>query len=120
MSACNAKDLICSQGKIEQTTFGKTTSETSNYCYNETKNQLISKDCYLTHCEKKLSNKKYKMKDLYSDIGKPGFKLCRELSGTPQIINFFVDKKSYQLDRCLFKNENYIDTDYLLSLFLER
>lgn len=115
-----ALELKCAAGKIEQTEFGKTKIEKSEYCFNKNKTLLISKPCYQSHCEKSLSQKKFKMSELFSDIGKPGFKLCRELNGRPEIITFFVENVPYKLDRCLFKEGNFIDTDYLLSLYLER
>jgi hypothetical protein len=113
-------EFTCTTGKIEQISFGKMLSEKSSYCYNKTLTNLISLNCYKTHCEKTLSNTKYKIQDLISTVGKPGFKLCNKLNGNPEIITFYVSNISYKLDRCLFTNGNYVDTDYLLSLFLER
>ena len=53
-------------------------------------------------------------------MGKPGFKLCRELRGEPQIVKFYAEKKFYKLDRCLFSDGSFADTGFLLSHYLER
>lgn len=115
-----SSEFKCTEGKIEQISFGKTITETSSYCYNPSKTNLLSLHCYKTHCEQKLSDKKYKIDELLSTIGNPGFNLCRKLNGNPEIITFFVAKTAYKLDRCIFSKENYVDTDYLLSLYLAR
>lgn len=115
-----SKELDCINGKIEQTSYGKLITEQSSFCFNDAKNLLISKECYKNHCEKELSKRKFTIDELYSEIGKPGFRLCRNLKGNPQIITFYVEKKAFKLDRCLFSNGNYVDTDYLLSIYLDR
>ncbi|OFZ16221.1 MAG: hypothetical protein A2Z20_00100 [Bdellovibrionales bacterium RBG_16_40_8] len=105
---------------MTQVEFGKVKEEVVEYCYNENKTKLLSKSCYQPKCKALNVIKKYKFTELFSQVGKPGFKLCRELKGTPQIIEFYVDKKPYKLDRCLFSDGSFVDTDHLLSQYLER
>lgn len=116
----NADNLLCQKGKVSQVEFGKTKNEIVDFCFNSKKTIFVSKDCQLKKCSAFESIKKYKIDDLLSPVGKPSFKLCRELSGKPQLVEFYVENKPYKLDRCLFNNGSFVDTDFLLSHYLER
>ena len=114
-----AQDYPCISGKISQLEFGKIKSEKAEYCFNEDKTVLISKGCQSMNCNAFKGLRKYKIEELFSSMGKPGFKLCRELGGQPQIIDFYVDNHPYKLDRCLFSDGEFVDTGYLLAFYLK-
>jgi hypothetical protein len=118
--AAQALELTCVSGKISQIEFGKLKEESSNYCFNGDKTVLLSKNCQQKKCRAFEDKRKFKISLLVSQIGKPGFKLCRELGGQPEIVNFFVQNRSYKLDRCLFKDGSFADSDFLLAHYLER
>lgn len=91
------------------------------YCTNLNRNSLISFNCRRKECKAYQSFRPIEMKKLLSPFGKPGFKLCRELGGEPKLVEFFVDKKWYKLDRCLFKqDDSFVDTDTLMAEYLKR
>lgn len=68
----------------------------------------VSKNCADSKCDI-LKRKKTDLviKDYTSNIGSPGFKLCNELGGIPQIFEFApVGSKLWQsADRCLFEKD---------------
>ncbi len=106
---------LCQDGKISVVEFGNETTSDSQYCYNSDKTALISKDCAGGSCPAVQLKKIYSASELLSPSGKPGFKLCRELGGSPQIISFLASGKFYKLDRCVFKEGSFVDTDTLLQ-----
>lgn len=120
LSSARAEDLICGAGKIVLVEFGQEKIEKSVYCFNKNKNVLISKSCLKKNCRAFEDKRKFKLDELLSPMGKPSFRLCRELSGKPELLEFYVENKSYKLDRCLFNDGSFVDTDFLLSHYLER
>jgi hypothetical protein len=113
--------LDCQKSKIQYITFGIKSVENSYFCTNQYKDLIISNNCKNKKCYAyKASHLKYRVSSLSSEVGKPGFKLCRKLKGKPQIIRFLVLKKWYKLDRCIFSTDNsYIDSGSLLKFYLE-
>lgn len=118
--SAQAQELTCVSGKISQIEFGKLKEESSDYCFNDDKTVLLSKNCQQKKCQAFEDKRKFKIGELFSQIGKPSFKLCRELGGQPEIVEFFVQNQSYKLDRCLFKDGSFTDSDFLLAHYLER
>lgn len=107
-----ASEFKCTKGTISQIADSKEVKETSHFCYNRDHTRLVSHGCQKFEC---VPNKSVgKFSDYYSEIGTPGFKICRKLGGEPEIIEFFVDGKSYSLDRCLFKEE-YVNVGFLIK-----
>ncbi|MBL7545302.1 MAG: hypothetical protein JNL11_15900 [Bdellovibrionaceae bacterium] len=94
--------------------------EKLQYCFNEEKTILLSKNCQTKKCSAFDYPYKFKIDQLLSEMGKPSFKLCREIGGKPELLEFYVDNKPYKLDRCLFNDGSFVDTDFLLSYYLER
>ncbi len=115
-----AQDLTCSSGRISQVEFGKIKVESSNYCFNSDKTVLLSRNCQQKKCRAFEDKRRFKIGELLSEVGKPSFRLCRELGGQPEIIEFFVEDQPYKLDRCLFKDGSFADSDFLLAHYLER
>ncbi len=81
---------------------------------------IHSPNCENSSCVTEDENFVFNMNDLLSSVGKPGFELCRKLNGTPQIIEFQVDRIWYRLDRCSFDEKGFIDTDSLLAKYLKK
>lgn len=81
-------------------------------CIQKTSDNMIfyvSKSCLDHQCEiLKRKKKKLVLKDYHHNIGSPGFKLCEELGGVPQIFEFAKDKKIglwQSTERCFFNND---------------
>ncbi|AFY00794.1 hypothetical protein Bdt_1094 [Bdellovibrio bacteriovorus str. Tiberius] len=66
------------------------------------------------------SKNKFAFEQFLSDTGKPSFKLCRKLGGKPELLDFQAATKTYKLDRCLFKDASFVDTDTLLAHYIQR
>ncbi len=79
-------------------------------CFIKTSDNMLfylSKSCQEGRCEilkRKKSN--IKISNYNANIGSPGFKLCMELGGVPQIFDFSKDSLSWQSsERCLFEKD---------------
>jgi hypothetical protein len=118
--SAQAQTLTCVSGKISQVEFGNIKQEPADYCFNNDKTVLLSKNCQQKKCKAFEDDRRFKIGELLSPMGKPSFRLCRELGGEPQIIEFFAETKPYKLDRCLFKDGSFADSDFLLAHYLER
>lgn len=115
-----AQELICISGRISQVEFGKTKEESADYCFNGEKTVLLSKNCQQKKCSAFEDKRRFEIGELLSEFGKPGFRLCRELGGQPEIIEFIVESTPYKLDRCIFKDRSFSDSDFLLNHYLKR
>jgi hypothetical protein len=115
-----AQEFRCASGTIRIVKNGKMSSENKKYCFNKTKTNLLSPKCLAKSCLAFSRKEKVEIKSLHSAMGKPGFKLCRELNGQPEIIEFSVGKTFFKLDRCLFDDKEFADTDFLLNHYLKR
>jgi hypothetical protein len=108
---------ICIAGEIRWLDANQTKSETSQYCFNNDRNTLVSKNCINGKCKvlKALSDILGTKLKIYSDVGNPGFNLCHEIGGYPQIIEFFDSVNWYKLNRCTFnEDQSYLDVGLLL------
>jgi len=88
-------------------------------CSKKTADNMIfylSKSCENDACEV-LKRKKSTLviKNYYSQIGSPGFKLCEELGGIPQIFEFKKIKstKWESTERCLFEKNEFVEISLL-------
>lgn len=114
------ESLTCTTGKIVLSEFAVESSQESVYCYNKDKTLLVSKSCEFKNCEAFASEKRFELQDLQSPLGKPGAKACYELGGNVELLEFQADGELHKLDRCLFPDGSFADTDFLLSHYLER
>lgn len=112
-----AANYTCVKGKISQTEFGKEKITPLEYCFNKDKTELVSKSCLKKKCQAYKDHRKFDINQFHSAYGKPGFKLCRELKGQPELLEFYVDNKPYKLDRCTFNDEDFVDTGLLLDYY---
>lgn len=113
-------DMTCTRSSFRSVTGGKTSITAHTFCYDKTKTKLSSKDCRRQQCQAFKLKKKFEFQELYQGIGNPGFALCRKLEGHPEILEFQVKKEWYKLDRCLFKESSFVNTDQLMSFYLQR
>ena len=75
----------------------------------------MSKSCLFYGCEV-LKKKKTRLviSNYLGKIGSPGFKLCNELGGVPQIFEFQKKSKAWQnTERCLFNKRDYVEISFL-------
>lgn len=113
---------ICMKGTLRWLDWGKTTTQNISYCFNNDRNVLISKNCLRKKCEvyTALKNVADSKMEIFSPVGNPGFNLCNELGGFPQIIEFYDSVEWYKLNRCYFsKDKSFIDTSFLISEWTE-
>lgn len=116
----HAQTFTCVSGSIMQREYGVIKRKNLDYCFNKDKNKFFSKNCINQKCKAFERIKKYQINELSHAIGNPGFKLCRDLQGRPELLEFYAENKIYKLDRCLFKDGSFADTDSLLSFYLKR
>ncbi len=75
----------------------------------------VSSGCAKGECEiLKRKKSTLTIKNYYHNIGSPGFKLCEELGGVPQIFEFLKPKSALwqSTDRCLF-NKDFVEISLL-------
>lgn len=80
---------------------------------------IYSKSCQGLKCRvlSKPEARPVSLKDYKSSIGSPGFKVCRELKGSPQIFSYKYLGKWYKTDRCLFENGSFASTNLIFKLW---
>ena len=100
----------CVDGKLRYRHSRKMKTLDASYCYNSNKTTLRSKGKSITVPKVELDSS-----ILDTAVGKPGFNICFEYGGTPQIVEFYADRKWWKLDRCIFKDGSFVDTGTLLS-----
>lgn len=88
-------------------------------CLKKTSDNMVfyvSKSCAEDQCEVlKRKKKEILIKDYHHNVGSPGFKLCEELGGVPQIFEFAKDKKIghwQSSERCFF-GKDFIEISLL-------
>ncbi|MBC7539795.1 MAG: hypothetical protein H7281_13320, partial [Bacteriovorax sp.] len=97
---------------------GAAESEKTILCKKKTSDGMlfyVSKTCLNDQCEiLKRSPKKVVIKNYYANIGSPGFKLCMELGGTPQIFDFQDEKDKWKnTERCFFGKNDFVEISFL-------
>jgi len=114
------KDSVkCTEGKIRTSAFGETVITRAKICHGEMIENFASASCRNKKCSAFKVRKRYYIHEFLSDVGTPGFKLCRELGGAPEIVDISVDGSWHRTDRCVFK-DGFVDTDSLLDFYIDR
>ena len=106
----------CISGQIRYVRYGKELIENADYCFDSKKTLFISKNCVLKKgkCLALISQRK--PDDLVSEYGSPGFKLCYQINGLPQIVDFFDGESWIASNRCFFESDkSFINTDLLIT-----
>lgn len=114
-----ANQLECGRIEIKKTLNKDIQTVRAQACTNKDRTLLISENCRNRKCEAlSFDPLLISKKDLASQLGKPGFKLCRKLSGEPSLIEFKIKNKWYALDECRFAADNsFVNTGELLETF---
>ena len=113
---------ICMKGIIRWTEWNKVKTEKADYCFNNDRNTLVSKNCLNKKClvYSSLAIAKNIPLQIFSQNANPGFNLCIEIGGIPKIIEFYDTADWYKLNRCYFeKDHSFIDVGYLISEWKE-
>ena len=107
----------CISGQIRFTRYSKETVEKADYCFNSEKTFLVSKNCVSKKAQCiALMSKRNEIEDLVSEYGSPGFKLCYQVHGLPQIIEFYDGEAWVSTSRCFFKSDkSFINMDLLIK-----
>ena len=110
---------VCKKASIRYIFDKKPVYEKAELCQKKTPDNMLfylSASCANDKCD---ILKKYKselvIKDYRSNIGSPGFKLCQELGGVPQIFefSFSTDGLWQSAERCLFGKIDFVEISYL-------
>ena len=119
--SASAEAGSCYKSSIRSEYFGTERVTQSYFCTNGEKTVLISKNCQKKSCDAYRKESAKGVSGIFSEVGNPGFTLCRNLKGKPEIIEFLVAGKWYKLNRCIFKSDNsYVDTGSLLAFYMKK
>ena len=118
-------ELCLHPGKIKYILNKKEMIQNENFCYIRKNNYFFSINCNenKTNCLALTSIKQVSEKfELFNNgIGSPGFNLCYQLKGVPQLISFYDGLIWHSGDRCFFqKDSSFIDTGNLIKLWSHR
>lgn len=96
----------------------KTEVEKITLCQKKTADHMLfylSSSCLKDQCEiLKRPKKKLIIKNYTGPRGSPGFKLCEELGGLPQIFEFQDPQKKWQsTERCFFGKNDFVEISLL-------
>lgn len=120
LSAFAQPTLKCEKGVLRETTDGKTTEVKASYCFNEDKTVLTSASCKKLDCAVAFNRKKnLDLSKVQNETSNPGFNICRELEGKPQIVEFKVGSDWHRLDRCTFKDGSFVSTSELVGFYMK-
>lgn len=115
-----APEVEClKKGQIKITYMGRTLTEEKAYCFSKTRSHLLSSNCKSGACAilKSPVCEAAKRKNLYNEVGSPGFRLCNAVGGHAELLEFYDGKKWWTMDRCRHtKDGSFVDTGILLSL----
>lgn len=110
-------DLICNAGgKIKFIFKNETKIEAASYCFSADHSYFLSSDCRQKPCAA-LGKGLKKIPDsaLTGKLGSPGFKLCRQAGGDPQLLEYTDGEHWWPADRCLFPRDgSFVDTGILV------
>ncbi|MBL6988431.1 MAG: hypothetical protein ISR65_01560 [Bacteriovoracaceae bacterium] len=112
----------CINSKIRYINSSRYKTERSTLCFIKeqavNKKYFVSRNCVNKNC-KVLNNfdKSIYIKDLFFPLGAPGHKLCRKLSGTPQIIQYWFKGQWIDSERCIFDNKTFVQIGLLYLRF---
>jgi hypothetical protein len=113
---------VCSTGKIKYTYKQKEKIEVVDMCedINGLGEFVYSPDCKGLECKvlKDPFKRPVNLKKYSSSIGSPGFKVCRELKGSPQIIKYQFKSKAWKQDsRCIFNKKSFVSNAILMKIW---
>lgn len=119
-----ASSLECSVGHIEKMKNLKLTKVNAKICFLKEDGErfFVSSNCK-KRCDALVEKNIFvDNDDLLSEFGKPGFKLCALLNGKPELVNLYLNSNNQLLksDRCVFSDNSFISTEYLLKVYLSR
>lgn len=111
----------CQKARVRYIFDRKYVYEAVELCREKSPDNVIfyfSSSCVKRQCEiLKREKKEIKVKARYSNTGSPGFKLCQELAGVPQIFEFQLKDSPNQTwqssERCLFGEKDFVEISLL-------
>lgn len=115
----------CGPGKIKYIFNQKEVIKDIDLCVLEEKRGIIllSPSCKDQSCKEIMDPHKRPINlSKYSEtLGSPGFKVCKELGGKPQILEFLFPSKYkkdwQQSSRCIFNENTFVSNNFLLKLW---
>lgn len=119
-NAYSASLINCSISSSPIIENGRKNSNNTKVCFIEqnTNRFYISESCKYEDC---LALEKQKVfldfNNFITEVGKPGFKLCKALGGKPSLVNLAIFQNKLHTDKCTFKDESFVSTDYLIEVY---
>lgn len=113
-----AQELSCGTGTVTKMVFGQKQTQNVSLCYNENRGTLFSVSCAKKNCDVFKKPERFLFKEIYSEMGSPGFEVCRRLQGVPEIITVDIADKSFPADRCVFPNGDFADTGSVFKFYV--
>jgi len=111
----------CGRGNISYYLNNKKISTDEKFCFDqdERSKYIYSQDCTGLKCKilKNPEERPVSLLGYKSSIGSPGFKVCRELGGTPQIVEYKLKEHQGKIDRCIFSEKTFVSNDLLMKLW---
>lgn len=110
----------CSDAQVKIIFEGKPIVTKETMCTIKTPDKMlfyVSKSCQNYNCDiLKKRKSSIEIKNYYNNIGSPGFKLCFELGGIPQIFEFSNGADHWQsTERCIFNSLDFVEISLLTS-----
>lgn len=80
---------------------------------------IVSKSCENMKCDLlKNKIKDIKIPENNSNIGSPGFKICYEIGGVPQIFEYTKKNLTHEsTDRCFYGKNDFVENSLLIDIW---
>jgi hypothetical protein len=119
-----AYNIECSNGALEKMKKLELTKINAGICFllEDGEKYFVSSKCQTKCAALTPKNIYFSHNDLLSEFGKPGFKLCNLLDGKPELINLYIGTGSQRVrsDRCVFPDNSFVSTEFLLKSYLSK
>ncbi|PIK16127.1 hypothetical protein [Halobacteriovorax sp. JY17] len=112
---------VCGVGQIKYIKNQKEIVQNLKFCKESEGGSIYSQNCSERKCHflKEPFKRPVDLRKYASTMGSPGFKVCRELKGSPQIIKYkFNDQKFWDDDaRCIVDEKTFVSNSILLEMW---
>lgn len=120
-SALAKEALRCGLTLVRHRAYGIVKEEKVQACINNNGTALYSANCQKAACLEKYKNRHLpRLKGYSSTLGSPTFRLCRDLGGRPQVIDFKFGSQWHPLDRCLLDDKTFVDSGTLYGNYFSQ
>ncbi|ATH08327.1 hypothetical protein BIY24_10320 [Halobacteriovorax marinus] len=111
---------VCKDGQIKYTEHQKEVIKNVKIC-KDSEGSIYSTNCSKLKCNflKEPFKRPLDFRKYAGTMGSPGFKACRELKGSPQIIKYKFNGEKYWLDdaRCIVDKKTFVSNAIILEVW---